>query len=150
MKSEKRKSGESNVQQPEVVESQHSTFNGEIGKKTWAIAEGYIPSYGTGPEPQMTSHETACILNAGNEDAHIRMTIYFSDKDPIGPYEFTVSAKRTKHIRFNDLTDPAPIPKDTDYACVIESNVPVVVQHTRLDTRQAENALFSTMAYPVA
>lgn len=122
----------------------------EIGHKVWAIAEGYIPSYSNGPEPQMTSHETACILNAGNKDASISITIYFADKDPVGPYRITVPARRTKHVRFNDLTDPAPIPKDTDYACVIESDVPVVVQHTRLDSRQAENALLSTMAFAVA
>jgi len=35
-----------------------------IGKKVWAIAEGYIPSYSHGPAPQLESHETACILNA--------------------------------------------------------------------------------------
>lgn len=121
----------------------------EIGHKIWAIAEGYIPSFGNGPEPEMASHETACILNAGEKDAHVRITVYFSDKDPVGPYEITVQARRTKHVRFNDLNDPVSIPKDTDYACVIESDVPVVVQHTRLDSRQAENALLSTMAFPV-
>lgn len=121
----------------------------EIGHTVWAIAEGYIPSYSTGPEPEMTSHETACILNASNKDAEIRLTIFFSDKDPVGPYRIVVPAQRTKHVRFNDLSDPQPIPKDTDYACVIESNIPIVVQHTRLDSRQAENALLSTMAYPV-
>lgn len=121
----------------------------QIGHKIWAIPEGYIPSYSNGPAPQMTSHETACILNAGDEDAHIAITVYFSDKDPVGPYTLTVPAKRTKHVRFNDLKEPQEIPKDTDYACVIESDKPVVVQHTRLDSRQAENALLSTMAFAV-
>ena len=118
-----------------------------IGHKVWAIAEGYIPSFGNGPEPQMTSHETVCILNAGKKDAHVSLMIYYSDKEPVGPYKVVVAAQRTKHVRFNDLNDPEPIPRDTDYACVIESDEPVVVQHTRLDSRQAENALMSTMAY---
>jgi hypothetical protein len=121
-----------------------------IGSKVWAIAEGYIPSYSNGPEPQMTSHETACILNAGEKDAHVTITIFFSDRDPVGPYNVIVPAQRTKHVRFNDLDDPMAIPKDTDYACVIKSDVAVVVQHTRLDSRQAENALLSTMAFPVS
>jgi hypothetical protein len=30
---------------------------------------------------------------------------------------------------------------------VIESDVPIIVQYTRLDSRQAENALMSTIAY---
>lgn len=118
-----------------------------IGKKRWAIAEGYIPSKSTGPEPQMTSHETACILNASNQDAHVRITIFFADGEPVGPYEITVLARRTKHVRFNDLSSPQPIPRDMDYASVIESDVPIVVQHTRLDSRQEANALLSTVAY---
>lgn len=118
-----------------------------IGKKRWAIAEGYIPPSSTGPHPQMTSHETVCLLNAGPRDAHVNITVYYADRGPIGPYRLIVPAERTKHIRFNDLTDPAPIPVDTDFASRIESDVPIVVQHTRLDSRQAENALLSTIAF---
>jgi hypothetical protein len=124
--------------------------NGSIGNRIWAIAEGYIPSQSNGPSPQMLSHETACILNAGDKDAKITITLYFADKDPVGPYNVNVPARRTKHVRFNDLNDPAPVPTDTDYSCLIVSDQPVVVQHTRLDSRQAENALMSTIAFPVA
>jgi len=118
-----------------------------IGRKRWAIAEGYIPSWSHGPEPQMTSHETVCILNASDQEAHVEIIIYYADCEPVGPYRITVPARRTKHQRFNDLTDPKPIPRDTDYASVIESDVPIVVQHTRLDSRQPENALISTIAF---
>ena len=59
----------------------------------------------------------------------------------------TVPARRTLHLRFNDLKDPEPVPLDTDYASVFESDVPIVVQHTRLDSRRAEIALLSTIAY---
>lgn len=122
--------------------------NNGIGQRRWAIAEGYIPPESTGPKPQMTSHETACILNANDTPAHLAITIYFSDREPAGPYRVTVEARRTLHLRFNELADPEPIPKGTDYASVIESDVPIVVQHTRLDSRQAENALLSTIAFP--
>jgi len=118
-----------------------------IGKRRWAIAEGFIPASSHGPEPLMKSHETACILNAGDEDAHVRITVFLSDRGPIGPFEITVPAQRTKHIRFNDLDSPEKIPEATDYSSVIESDVPVVVQHTRLDSRQDANALLSTIAY---
>lgn len=113
----------------------------------WAIAEGYIPEGSHGHEPEFTSHETACLLNAGDTEAHVRITVYFSDRDPVGPYELTVPPRRTRHVRFNDLERPAPIPRATDYSSVIESDVPIVVQHTRLDSRQAENALLSTIAF---
>ena len=120
----------------------------DIGAKRWAIAEGYIPPYSHGPEPQLTSHETVCILNATDKEAQVKITVYFSDREPAGPYRLTVPPRRTSHIRFNNLKDPEPLPTDTDFASLIESDVPVVVQHTRLDTRQAENALLSTIAYP--
>lgn len=119
----------------------------QLGKKTWVIAEGYIPGDSTGPEPQMTSHETACILNTTQQTAHIEITLYFTDKDPVGPYEVEVQSQRTQHLRFNELRDPEPVPRDTDYASVIRSDVPIVVQHTRLDSRQSANALLTTMAY---
>jgi hypothetical protein len=125
-------------------------MNRQIGQKYWAIAEGYIPQASHGPEPEMTSHETACLLNAGDQDAHVDIMIYFSDRDPAGPYSVLVPARRTKHLRFNDLNDPEPIPRGTDYASVIESDVPIVVQHTRLDSRQDANALLSTIAYSQA
>ncbi len=119
----------------------------QIGRKLWAIPEGYIPGWSNGPQPEFLSHETVCILNAGDEDAHIEITVFFSDRDPAGPYRVTVNAGRTLHLRFNDLRDPEPIPLATDYASIIESDVPVVVQHTRLDSRQSENALLSTIAW---
>jgi hypothetical protein len=119
-----------------------------IGQKVWAIAEGYIPQGSTGPTPEMTSHETACILNTGDLDAHVLITLYFEDREPVGPYEVTVAARRTLHLRFNELEDPEPVPLATPFASIIASDGPIIVQHTRLDSRQAENALMTTMAFP--
>ena len=119
-----------------------------LGRKRWVIAEGYIPGASTGSGRAFESHETACILNAGERDASVRIMLFFADREPAGPYRITVPAKRTRHVRFNDLSDPEPVPRDTDYSSVIESDVPIVVQHTRLDSRQAALALLSTMAFP--
>jgi len=118
-----------------------------IGRRRWAIAEGYIPGRSHGPAPELESHEACCLLNAGETQAKVALTIYFTDREPAGPYRVTVAPRRTEHLRFNSLEDPEPIPRDTPYACVIESDVPIVVQHTRLDSRQAENALMTTIAY---
>ena len=46
-------------------------MNKPIGQTRWAIAEGYIPAYSNGPEPQFTSHETACMLNTSDQDANV-------------------------------------------------------------------------------
>ena len=118
-----------------------------FGHTRWAIAEGWIPDYSHGPEPAMLSHETACLLNVSDEDAHVEITLFFKDREPAGPYRVTVPARRTLHLRFNDLEEPEPVPLATDYASLIESDVPIVVQHTRLDSRQAENALMTTIAF---
>jgi hypothetical protein len=118
-----------------------------VGRKRWAIAEGYIPSQSSFSDRALISHETACILNASDQEAHVRLTIFFADREPLGPYRITVAPRRTLHLRFNDLKDPAPVPHDTDYSSVFESDVPIVLQHTRLDSRHAEVSLLSTMAY---
>lgn len=119
----------------------------EIGHRRWAIAEGYIPGQSLNQSHALVSHETICLLNAGDTDAQVKVTLYFKDRDPVGPYNVTVGARRTLHLRFNDLTDPAPVPRDTDYSSVIESSVPIVVQHTRLDSRHPNIALMSTVGY---
>jgi hypothetical protein len=120
-----------------------------IGHTTWAIAEGYIPANDAGEDdPRFISHEAACMLNCGDRDAEVRITLYFADREPVGPYRATVPARRTLHLRFNDLDDPEPVPRDTDYASLIESDQPIVVQHTRLDSRRDALALLSTTAFP--
>ena len=118
-----------------------------IGRKRWAIPEGYIPNGSHGPEPEMTSHECVCILNASNVEAHVAITVFYSDRKPV-TYRLAVPAERTRHVRYNNLTDPERIPLATEFSSVIESDVPVVCQHTRLDSRQADNALLSTIAFP--
>ena len=95
------------------------------------------------------SHEACCVLNACDRDAHIEITIFFEDRAPVGPFRFRIEARRTKHLNFNNFDHPEKLPRDTPYASLIESDVPIVVQQTRLDSRQAENALLSTIAYPV-
>jgi hypothetical protein len=112
-----------------------------LGRTRWAIAEGYIPSESSSSDRTLISHETACILNATDRDAHVAITLFFADREPVGPYRLTVAARRTRHLRFNDLDDPRPVPRDTDYASVLESDVPIVVQHTRLAPRRARAAL---------
>lgn len=121
-----------------------------IGATTWVVADGYIPPQSTGPAPDMISHDSVCLLNAGPADATVEIVAYFTDRPPAGPYVLFVAAQRAHHQRINDLTDPEPIPSGVDYSLVLTGSQPIVVQHTRLDSRQAANALMSTIAYPVS
>ena len=118
-----------------------------VGARRWVIADGYIPEWSQGPAPELTSHEAACILNAGAHPANVRLTVFFEDRDPV-EYALRVPPRRTLHQRLEDLTEPERIPSGLGYSYVVDADVPVVVQHTRLDSRQAANAVISTIAYP--
>jgi hypothetical protein len=98
-----------------------------IGTHAWAIPEGYIPSAtnGNGLRPR---HGEVVLLNAGGAHAHVEVTILFGDRHPADPYQVVVPALRILHLRFEELVDPEPIPRDTPYAAVIESDEPIVVQ----------------------
>jgi hypothetical protein len=113
-----------------------------IGRTRWVIPEGNIPSQSVSTDRALVSHETACILNANEQDAHIVLTLFFADREPLGPYNITVLRCRTLHLRFNDLTDPSPVPLDTDYSSIFESDVPIVIQHTRLDSPVGQKSRF--------
>ena len=119
-----------------------------IGNKKWAIAGSNIPARSHGDEPEFTSRDSLWLLNTSNEDAEVSITIYYADRDPVGPYEIQVAGERVRQVRFNDLIDPQAIPLCVDYAAVVESSVPIVVQLSQLDTRQAENARTLSLAFP--
>ena len=119
-----------------------------IGSTRWVLADGYIPGESTGDPPEMLSHEALCILNTGDRPVRVELMLYFEDREPAGPYALEIAPRRTLHQRFNDLEDPEPVPTGRGYACVVEAEAPVVVQQTRLDSRQSENALMSTLAHP--
>jgi len=117
------------------------------GEKLWYIPDGYIPEISSG---RLTSHESICVLNTASEDALIKITIFFEDRDPMEDIMVVVGARRTKHIRTSSLQkDGAPIPVGVPYAIEVESDIPIVVQYSRLDSTQAENALMSVIAYPI-
>ena len=117
------------------------------GKTYWVIPEGFIPAPGPHADnPALRSHEAACVLNPNDHTAQLRVTIYFADREPAGPFHIEISPRRTLHFRFDELKDPESIPREKSYSSVIESSIPVFVQHTRLDARLGTLALLSTIA----
>ena len=120
-----------------------------IGRRRWAIAGGRIPFGSTGREPDLSSHDAIAVLNAGPRGVEVRITIFFADREPLGPYTLAVAARRVRRLRVNDLIDPQAVPLDTDYGALVEASGPVVVQFSRQDTRQAANALLGTLAFPL-
>lgn len=128
-----------------------SVFRGRRGRghRSWAIPGGHIPPESAGEEPRLTSRDEVCILNLSKRAARIEITVYYSDRGPVGPYRFQVGGERTRHVRFNDLIDPEALPLDTTFAALVESDVPILVQFFRLDTEGGRTAMLGMMAFPV-
>lgn len=120
----------------------------KIGKLDWAFSGGRIPFNSTGEEPMFNSHDKIAVLNTSEEEAEIEIFIFYEDQSPIGTYEVKIKPKRLRKIRINDLIDPEAVQLERNYGCYIRSNVPVVVQFSRMDTGQNANAIMGTMAYP--
>lgn len=118
------------------------------GKKVWLIPDCYLNSVSKNPN---ISHEAICVINTTEIDAEIKLTLYFEDRPAMTGFVSHCGAQKTHHIRMDKMRGPdgAPIPRDTPYAALVESSVPIVVQYSRLDTSAAEMALMTTIAYPV-
>ena len=119
-----------------------------IGKKVWAIPGSNIPLDQTGPEPDFTSHDSLWMLNTTDRGAQVEITLYYADREPVGPYPLEVAPRRVRQVRFNDLIDPEAMPLETDYGAVITSDVPIVIQFTQMDTRQSENSRTVSLGFP--
>jgi hypothetical protein len=118
-----------------------------LGRRRWSLAAGWAPSRGQGPEPEHTSCDVLSILNAGERHADVRMRVFYAQRAAVGPFRITVAARRLRRLRVNDLIFPEAIALDEPYGLVATSNVPVLVQFSRQDSRQAELAWLLPMSW---
>jgi len=121
------------------------------GAKVWLIPDGYLPVPPVDSKPYQ-SHEAICILNTGSQEAHIRLDIYFEDDEPIKDIPIFVGGERTLHVRLDwpEHLNGVRLPVGVPYAIRVRSDVPIIVQHSRLDTSQVNLALMTTIAHPLA
>ncbi|MGI8541745.1 MAG: sensory rhodopsin transducer [Rubrobacteraceae bacterium] len=112
------------------------------GARVWLIPDGFIPEESSGSQE---SHEAICVLNASERDAKVSISFYFEDREPIKDVPVEVPAERTRHIR----TEGVEVPRGVPYAVRVESDVPITVQHSRMDATQTALSLMTAMAYPV-
>ena len=108
------------------------------GARKWFFPDGYIPS---GRRGDLVSHESLCVLNAGEKEAHLTIKIFFENRDPI-VFERTLKPQRDVHIRLEGI-----VPKETPYGVVLESDVPVVAQLSRLDVGPDHHTLMTSIGY---
>ena len=115
------------------------------GKRKWFVPDAYLPEGSSGTA---VSHEASCLLNTSSHDAHVRFTFYFEDREPLGPVDVMLGAHRTWHVRLDDpgQLGGVELPRGVPYAYSVESDVPIVVQHSRLDASEG-HSLFTSIAY---
>lgn len=118
----------------------------KTGKNCWLIADGYMSDTKNG---DYVSHEAVCVLNLNENDATINITVYFEDREPLKGFIAECKSNRTNHIRLDKIKNDegVSIPHNVPYALLIESDIPIVCQHSRMDVSQAEMTLMTTMAY---
>ncbi len=120
-----------------------------IGQTVWVMPGGWIPARGTGREPDFTSRDELWLLNTSDQEAEIELTVYWQDRAPVGPYSLQIEGERVRCVRVNDLIDPEALRLETPYALLVRSSVPIVVQVARYDTRQPEQTMSWSLAFPV-
>lgn len=119
----------------------------EEGKNIWLFPDGELP------EPDKNSayeaHEALIVLNTSDNDANMKLNIYFSDKEPIVGIPLSVKARRVKCFRLDKPEDieNTIIPKHTQYALRLESDVKISASFGRLDTSSEKLAFYVGTAY---
>lgn len=105
-----------------------------LGKNTWIFADGDLPPQGN-EEP--LGHEAMMVLNTNDTDANISLDLYFEDKEPQLGVKITVPAKRVNCFRMDyPIGDQKVQIPFGQYALVVNSDVPVIVNFGRLDRRK--------------
>jgi hypothetical protein len=120
-----------------------------LGSKTWTIPDAYLPAIGKPGKTGYVGHESLCVLNSSAKQATLRIGFYFADRAPLTA-TVTVPAQRCLHLRFDDPKQLGGfvVPREVPYGLRVESSVPVVVQHSRLDVTQPNMAFLSAIAHP--
>lgn len=118
----------------------------ENGNRVWVFPDLELPPPGDSP---LQGHESLIILNMNQQPAHLKLSLYFEDKDPILDIPVEVQPNRVRCLRTNRPEDfnGFQVPYCTQYALKLTSDIPVVAQYGRLDTRQDNMAFYTVMGY---
>lgn len=94
----------------------------------------------------MQSHEAVCLLKTGDRDGNVSITLYLAIASRSALPRLGCGAPNVPCALERPDRSRGRVPLGTEFASLIELDVPVVAQHTRLDSRQVENALMTTIA----
>ena len=114
------------------------------GKKVWVFPDAELPPVGVNSIP---GHESIIITNTGQRDAHIQITLFYTDRPPVRNITITVGAERVRCLRTNNPEDfgEHTAAFEEQYAILLESDEPVVAQYGRAEPRAV--AFYTTTGY---
>ena len=123
-------------------------MDNKLGKRTWIFPDMELPPKG---DFELKGHESIIILNMNEKDAYIKISLYFEDRDPNVEISTVVNANRVRCLRTDNPDDMGGVCIENckQYSLKLESDVPVVAQYGRLDTRQQNMAFYTAMGYCV-
>lgn len=119
------------------------------GKKEWYIIDGYRPSPAPDPRAEYVGHESVMILNTNDVDAHVLISVYFEDREPVENIPLIVPAKRIRAFKTDESEVLGGLTLDVgvQYSMALRSDVGVHVQYGRLDVQQSNMAYMALMAH---
>ncbi len=117
------------------------------GHKIWIFPDGDLPPPGE-PGLPLEGHESLIVLNTGDQDAHIEIDVYFSDREPEEGLKVTVPARRVRVFRIDKpLGDRGFQVPMGQYALRLRSDVNIVAQLGRADVRQPNLAYYTVLGF---
>lgn len=119
------------------------------GKKNWYIVDGYLPFEKPVENAGFIGHEAIMFLNCNEQDAHVKLDIYFEKKEPVKDIPLKVEAERVLCIHMNNPSDIGGVMlmKQEQYSVRIRSDINIVVQYGRMDIAQPNLAYMALMGY---
>ena len=104
----------------------------DYGNKVWIFPDAELPPEGVNT---IAGHESVIITNVGRKDAHVKITLFYTDKEPFCDLEVKVNAQRVRCLRTNGQ----------QYSIMLESDVPIIAQYGRAEPRTV--AFYTTPGY---
>ena len=112
----------------------------------WYVPDAYLPDrlVARRREPRVR-----CLLNTGERRAVVRLTFFFEDREPVGPVELDArpAADAARPAHRPEQRRGVELPRGVPFAYAAASDVPIVLQHSRLDTSSGAYTLATTIAY---
>ena len=124
-----------------------------LGKNIWVFPDAFLPikgnPYKTSASGDQYSHESLCVINSNDQKSELNIIFLFEDRDPLDEFKSTINAKRSLHLRLDNIIfkDQTKLPREVPYSIILHSKLKVVAQLSRLDTTSNYNGFMTSLGW---